>query len=47
MLSALDTKEDNLIAYKAVRKQVELLLEVIQEKKKDKQGVITNGTKPK
>ena len=34
MLSALDTKQDNLIAYKAIRKQVEVLLEVIDEKRK-------------
>ena len=34
MLVALDTKQDNLIAYKAIRKQVETLLEVIDEKKK-------------
>ena len=34
MLVALDTKQDSLIAYKALRKQVELLLEVIDEKKK-------------
>ncbi len=43
MLSALDTKQDNLIAYKALRKQVELLLEVIDEKR---QGTTpTNATK--
>lgn len=35
MLLALDTKEDNLLAYKSVRKQVELLLEVIDEKKNE------------
>jgi hypothetical protein len=34
MLVSLDTKQDNLIAYKALRKQVELLLEVIEEKRK-------------
>jgi len=34
MLVALDTKQDNLIAYKAIRKQVEMLLEVIDEKRK-------------
>jgi len=33
MLIALDTKQDNLLAYKSLRKQVELLLEVIDEKK--------------
>lgn len=36
MLIALDTKQDNLIAYKSLRKQVELLLEVIDEKKNEK-----------
>jgi len=35
MLKALDAKEDNLIAYKSLRKQVELLLEVIEEKKNE------------
>ena len=35
MLFALDSKEDSLIAYKALRKQVELLLEVIDEKRKE------------
>jgi len=35
MLIALDTKQDNLIAYKSLRKQVELLLEVIEEKKSE------------
>jgi hypothetical protein len=34
MLVALDTKQDNLIAYKAIKKQVEILLEVIDEKRK-------------
>jgi hypothetical protein len=38
MLIALDTKQDNLIAYKSMKRQVELLLEVIDEKK--------NGTNP-
>ena len=33
MLIALDENRDNLIAYKSLRKQVELLLEVIDEKK--------------
>jgi hypothetical protein len=33
MLDALDTKQDNLSAYKSLRRQVELLLEVIDEKK--------------
>jgi len=35
MLIALDTKQDNMIAYKSLRKQVELLLEVIDEKKNE------------
>ena len=39
MLTALDTKEDNLIAYKFLRKQVELLLEVIDEKKNETKQV--------
>jgi len=34
MLFALDTQQDNLIAYKALRKQVEVLLEIIREKRK-------------
>jgi len=34
MLDALDSKQDNLIAYKALRKQVEVLLEVIDGKRK-------------
>ena len=33
MLAALDAKHDNRIAYKAVRKQVEILLLIIDEKK--------------
>jgi len=41
MLTALDTKEDNLIAYKSMRKQVELLLEVIDEKKNETKQVAT------
>jgi len=42
MLVALDTKQDNLIAYKAIRKQVETLLEVIDEKRKINASVDTN-----
>ena len=42
MLIALDSKEDNLLAYKSLRKQVDLLLEVIDEKKKEA-GATTNG----
>ena len=42
MLVALDTKQDNLIAYKAIRKQVEILMEAIDEKKKTPASVDTN-----
>jgi len=42
MLVALDTKQDNLIAYKAIRKQVETLMEVIDEKRKINASVDTN-----
>ena len=42
MLTALDTKEDNLLAYKSLRKQVELLLEVIDEKRKTTPPVDTH-----
>jgi hypothetical protein len=35
LLVALDTKEDNLIAYNAIRKQVEIFLEIIEEKRKE------------
>jgi hypothetical protein len=34
MLLAYDSKQDNIIAFNAVRKQVEILLEIIDEKKK-------------
>ena len=33
MLAAFDSKQDNIIAFNAVRKQVEILLEIIDEKK--------------
>ena len=33
MLAAFDSKQDNIIAFNAVRKQVEILLEIIEEKK--------------
>jgi hypothetical protein len=33
MLAALDSKQDNMIAYQSLRKQVELILELIDEKK--------------
>ena len=35
MLVALDSKQDNMIPYKALRKQVETLLDIIEEKKKE------------
>ena len=35
MLDALDTKQDNMIAYKALRKQVEVILQLIDEKRKE------------
>lgn len=35
MLDALDTKQDNMIAYRALRKQVEVILELIDEKQKE------------
>ena len=35
MLAALDSKQDSLIAYKALRKQVEVILELIDEKRKE------------
>jgi len=34
MLVALETKTDNMIAFKAMKRQVETLLEIIEEKKK-------------
>ena len=43
MLTALDTEQDNLIAYKAIRKQVELLLEVIEEKNRVTTTVNSSG----
>jgi len=43
MLCALDSKQDNLIAYKAMRKQVELLLEVIEEKTNEKKQTAASG----
>ena len=42
MLVALDTKQDNLIAYRAIRKQVEILMEIIDEKRKINASVDTN-----
>lgn len=35
LLVAYDTQQDNMIAFKAVKKQVEVLLEVIEEKRKE------------
>ena len=35
MLIVLDTTPDNLIEYKSLRKQVDLLLQVIDEKRKE------------
>ena len=35
MLDALDTKQDSMIAYKTLRKQVEVILELIDEKRKE------------
>ena len=32
MLAAYDTKEDYLIAFKAMKKQVEIIIELIEEK---------------
>jgi len=44
MLVALDTKEDNMLAFRSMRKQVELLLEVIDEKKNEnKEAAHTNN----
>ena len=35
MLAAYETKQDNLIAFNSLKKQVEVLLFVIEEKKKE------------
>ena len=35
MLAALDSKQDGVIAYKALRKQIEVILELIDEKRKE------------
>jgi hypothetical protein len=35
MLAAYETKEDNLIAFKALKKQVEVIIELIEEKRKE------------
>jgi len=38
MLVALETEQDNLIAFRALKKQVEAILELIDEKKKEEAG---------
>jgi len=35
MLVAFDTKTDNMIAFHAMKKQVEILLDIIEQKKKE------------
>ena len=35
MLVAFETKQDNMIAFNAMKKQVAILLEIIEEKKKE------------
>ena len=35
MIAAHETAQDNLIAYKALKKQVEMLLDLIDEKRKE------------
>lgn len=35
MLAAYDTRQDNMIAFKAFKKQVESLLDAIEEKRKE------------
>jgi len=35
MLVAFDTKEDNMISFNALKKQVETLLDIIEQKKKE------------
>ena len=36
MLIAYETKADNMIPFNAVKKQVEILLDIIEQKKKEK-----------
>ena len=43
MLAALDSEQDNLTVYKAIRKQVELLMELIEEKTNEKRQTIPSG----
>jgi hypothetical protein len=38
MVAAIDSKEDREAAIKAMKKQIEILLEIIAEKKKEKQA---------
>jgi len=35
LLVAYETQQDNMIAFKAMKKQVEALLEIIEEKRKE------------
>lgn len=35
MLAAYETQQDNMIAFKAMKKQVEALLQLIEEKRKE------------
>ena len=35
MLVAYDSKQDNMIAFKALKKQVEVIIELIEEKRKE------------
>ena len=38
MLVALETKQDNMIPFNAMKKQVETLLDLIEQKKKENLG---------
>lgn len=35
MLSAYDSRQDNMIAFKAMKKQVEVIIELIEEKRRE------------
>ena len=37
MLAAYDNRQDNMIAFKAMKKQVEIIIELIEEKHKGKE----------
>lgn len=37
MIAAVDSKEDREVAIKAMKKQIEILLQIIEEKKKERQ----------